>query len=187
MNWYQITTLNPRQFACGHCGRAVASKEGYFTQEKVQGEQALIYICPNCTKPSYFHRDSQIPGVAPGEEVSHLPPDIEALYKESRNAVSIGAPTAAVLACRKLLMNIAVAQGAKPGLTFMAYVEHLAVSGYVPPNGKGWVDHIRTKGNEATHEIQLMTKADAEELIAFSEMLVKFIFEFPNRVPPKRP
>jgi len=28
-----------------------------------------------------------------------------------------------------------------------------------------------------------MTKADADELIVFSEMLLKFVYEFPNRVP----
>lgn len=80
-------------------------------------------------------------------------------------------------------MNIAVAQGAKAGETFLTYVDHLAETGYVPPNGRGWVDHIRKKGNEANHEIKLMVQADAEELIAFTEMLLKFIYEFPNRVP----
>ena len=55
--------------------------------------------------------------------------------------------------------------------------------GYVPPNGRAWVDHIRTKGNEANHEIKLMSKADAEELIVFAEMLLKFMFEFPGRLP----
>jgi hypothetical protein len=53
----------------------------------------------------------------------------------------------------------------------------------VPPNGKGWVDHIRKKGNEATHEIVLMKKDDALELISFAEMLLKFIYEFPAQVP----
>lgn len=84
-------------------------------------------------------------------------------------------------------MNIAVAQGAAPGNTFISYVEHLANSGYVPPNGKGWVDHIRKKGNEATHEIALMSQVDASELLAFAEMLLKFIYEFPNRVPKASP
>ena len=50
------------------------------------------------------------------------------------------------------------------------------------------VDHIRKKGNEANHEIKLMTQADAEELIAFTEMLLKFFYEFQNRVPaPPKP
>ena len=81
-------------------------------------------------------------------------------------------------------MNIAVQQGAKEGLKFIEYVDHLAATGFIPPNGRGWVDHIRRKGNEATHEIALMSQADAEELIAFTEMLLKFIYEFPARVPP---
>jgi hypothetical protein len=80
-------------------------------------------------------------------------------------------------------MNIAVGLGAPAGEPFMKYVEYLANKGYVPPNGKGWVDHIRKKGNEANHEITLMNKTDAEELIVFSEMLLKFIYEFPQRVP----
>ena len=125
--------------------------------------------------------------MAPGNEVAHLPKDIEALYLEARRSAGVGANTAAVLACRKLLMNIAVAQGAKAGESFVSYVEFLASAGYVPPNGRAWVDHIRSKGNEATHEIQVMAPEDASELIAFAEMLLKFVFEFPAKVPTKAP
>jgi hypothetical protein len=82
-----------------------------------------------------------------------------------------------------MLMNIAVDQGAADGLKFIEYVEFLASNGFIPPNGKTWVDHIRKKGNEATHEIALMAQADAEELVSFVEMLLKFIYEFPSRVP----
>jgi len=52
-------------------------------------------------------------------------------------------------------------------------------------DGKGWVDHIRKKGNEANHEIVIMKKGDALDLITFIEMLLKFIYEFPSRIPPK--
>ena len=125
----------------------------------------------------------QVPGFAPGAEVSSLPDDIAALYLEARNAVTVASHTAAVMTCRKLLAHIAVAQGAEQGLSFLAYVEHLAKAGYVPPNGRGWVDHIRNEGNEANHEIVVMTRERADELIVFTEMLLKFIYEFPNRVP----
>ena len=82
-------------------------------------------------------------------------------------------------------MNIAVAQGAEEGLTFAQYVDYLAAQGYLPPNGKEWVSHIRKKGNEATHEIRIMEREDAEELIEFSEMLLKFMYEYPARIEDK--
>lgn len=83
------------------------------------------------------------------------------------------------------MMNIAVGKGAAKDLSFLQYVEYLASKGYVPPDGKHWVDHIRSKGNDANHEIALMKGADAEELITFAEMLLKFVYEFPARVPKK--
>lgn len=80
-------------------------------------------------------------------------------------------------------MNIAVHQGAKENMKFIEYVEYLSNQGFVPPNGKVWVDHIRNKGNEATHEIALMAEADAKNLMSFVEMLLRFVYEFPGLVP----
>jgi hypothetical protein len=150
----------------------------------VSNDGKQIHICPHCDEPSYFNRGRiQVPGPIPGNTVAHLPNELEALYKEARNCVSVSAHTASVLTCRKLLMNIAVQQGAPEGRRFIEYVEYLAANGFVPPNGQGWVDHIRRKGNEATHEISLMSQEDAEQLISFAEMLMKFIYEFPNKIP----
>ena len=80
-------------------------------------------------------------------------------------------------------MNVAVIEGAPIGGSFVSYVEFLDSKGYVPPKGKGWVDYIRKRGNEANHEIVLMNDADAKALILFVEMLLKFIYEFPSLVP----
>lgn len=183
MQWSQTTGIQPKQFVCGFCGDKVASKEGYISTNAVEGAHAYVYVCPGCGKPSFIHKEFQSPAVPPGNEVAHLPADIAALYQEARKAAGASAHTAAVLACRKLLMNVAVAQGAKSNEPFITYVEYLAANGYVPPNGKGWVDHIRKKGNEATHEIQLMGPTESSGLVAFAEMLLKFIFEFPAKVP----
>lgn len=180
MAWQQISQLTPKKFSCGYCNYSVANDRGYFNN---QGS-SRIYICPSCDKPTYFDDwDRQTPGVAFGNPVIHLPQSVEELYREARDCCSISAYTSAVLACRKILMNIAVEQGAAEGLSFISYVDHLATNGYIPPNGRGWVDHVRKRGNEATHEIALMSKSDAEDLVAFVEMLLKFIFEFPARVP----
>jgi hypothetical protein len=88
---------------------------------------------------------------------------------------------------RKVLMHIAVDKGAQPDQTFAEYVNSLADKGYVPPDGRGWVDHIRTKGNEANHELPQTTEADAEELIDFLELLLRFAYDMPARVPGANP
>lgn len=183
MDWQNPQVISARQFRCGYCGYNVANDKGYYSTSQ-WGTHKYVYICPNCSCATFFDEsDRQYPGVAPGNEVEHLPEALDSLYREARSCCSVSAFTASVLASRKMLMNIAVEQGAGEDLRFIEYVEHLAENGFIPPNGRTWVDHIRRKGNEATHEIALMTQADAEELVVFVEMLLKFVYEFPARVP----
>jgi hypothetical protein len=183
MEWKGAITLPSRQFVCGHCGNPLASQEGWVAT--LGGTRwAHIYLCHFCNKPTFFDNDGyQVPGVAYGNPVNDIPDeDVDKLYEEARNCTSSNAYTAAVLCCRKLLMNIAVAKGTKQGQSFADYVQFLSDKGFVPPDGKGWVDQIRTKGNEANHEIAIMKQEDAEDLISFIEMLLKFIYEFPAKI-----
>jgi Domain of unknown function (DUF4145) len=190
---YQVAQMPAKSWTCGYCCLVVAGNLGYYRNDAQPGnplqlnqfptQANRLMICPNCEKPTYFEGNMQIPGVAFGAEVGHLPADVSGLYKEARNCVAVNAFTASVLATRKLLMNVAVAQGAKANGSFQSYVNFLAENGYVPPNAKGWVDHIRNKGNEATHEIPPPSADDATNLLTFMEMILKLVFEFPNRVP----
>jgi hypothetical protein len=180
MAWQNPQHLRSRSFTCGYCGHKVGSASGYYSNAN-----QYIHICPHCDNPSYWGNDmSQVPGVAPGQPVAHLPEDIDGLYEEARKCAGAGSFTGSVLLCRKLLMNIGVQEGAEEGKSFVYYIDYLAEKGFIPPNGRAWVDHIRKKGNEATHEIALMSGTDASELITFTEMLLKFIYEFPGAMAP---
>lgn len=181
-NWKEPLLITPRQYTCGHCQTYVSATFGYV----YKGTGYSISLCPQCDRPTFFDDKKvlKIPGNIPGNYVGYLPADIQNLYLEARKSCGAGAYTASVLASRKLLMNISVSRGERENLKFIDYVNYLDNQHYIPPNAKGWVDHIRKKRNEATHEIALMSKADAEEFIEFSEMLLRFIYEFPARVPP---
>ena len=180
--WHNQLTLGSRRYVCGYCSSVVGPDKGTFSQEG--NVQTFIYYCSHCGQPTYFDQDSrQFPGVKFGNPVGHLPVGIEKLYDEARGAMSAQAYTPAVLACRKILMNVAVSLGAKAGDSFASYVQFMADKGYVPPNGKHWIDHIRSKSNEANHEITMMSKDEAERLITFVEMMLRFIYELPNVVP----
>jgi hypothetical protein len=80
-------------------------------------------------------------------------------------------------------MHIAVDAGAPENQSFLDYVNALAAKGFIPPQGKDWVDYIRTRGNEANHEILLMGQDDSKALVSFVEMLLRFIYELPKLVP----
>lgn len=178
-SWMAVTTFESVPFTCGHCGHQISSDKGF---QRGTGEK--IAICHMCGCPTFLlNNGKQVPGSVYGKTVEGVTDaGVTAIYEEARKALQGGAPTAAVLACRKLLMHIAVSQGADTNKKFIEYVEYLADKGYVPPGARGWVDLIRETGNEATHEIKLMKLEEAKELIDFSEMLLKVIFEFPAAV-----
>ncbi len=174
--------LNPAPsiaFKCAHCGNAV----GAITAWEKRNQSSKVAICSVCDQATVLTGDRQFPGVTFGGEVKGLPSDTSALYEEARRCMGVSAYTAAVLLCRKILMHIAVETGAAAGLKFVEYVQYLSDEHYVPPNATGWVDHIREKGNEANHEITLMSREEAEQLMSFTEILLLLVYELPQRVP----
>ena len=185
--WSGKQSLPSLAYICGFCNNKVSSVLGYKVGVSSDGSGPLvagIYICPHCGGPTFIDTSGDhLPDVPFGSSVDHVPENLSNLYNEARKCTSNSAYTAAVLICRKILMHIGVEQNAEEGKNFIHYVDYLAEKGYVPPNGKHWVDHIRKKGNEANHEIILMNRDDAKDLILFIEMLLKFIYEFPNMVP----
>jgi hypothetical protein len=96
--------------------------------------------------------------------------------------MSVAAHTAAALCARKMLMNVAVAKGAKEGETFRSYVEFLADRRLIPEEAKGWAGRLKDRGNEANHSIEIVPKREAERLITYLEMLLKLVYEFPSRL-----
>jgi hypothetical protein len=183
-------SLTSKNYICGYCGEPIASEKGFpsVTIGDVYGGgkhgESWIYICHFCTRPTFFDfYGKQTPGIAFGGDVKNIEDEnVQKLYQEARRATSANCHTAAILCCRKLLMHIAVSKGTKAGENFVSYVKYLSDNNYVPPDAKDWVDHIRNKGNEANHEITIMEEDESKELIEFSEMLLKIIFEFPAKV-----
>ncbi len=195
--WRTAHNLESHSYVCGYCGNPLASDKGFVADQFHQnpnnsamtGNKAYIYICHHCHKPTFFDINftTQIPGKKFGNEVNDIDDEkVLKLYNEARNCFSQNAFTAVVLSCRKLLMHIAVNKGALAGQSFIQYVEYLSTQGYIPPDAKDWVDHIRQKGNEANHEIVIMKEEDAKDLLNFSEMLLKLIYEFPANIKKKK-
>lgn len=186
--WQAPTPLEPHTFTCGHpgCGKRVASSAGLRTSVNWAGGGYRVFICPDCARPTFViggESGVQVPGPLGGRTIDGLPRDVSTLYDQARSAYSVGAYTAAVLAIRKILMHVAVEKGASPGQKFVEYVAHLDQTHWIPPGSTPWVDHMRTRGNEENHEIVLASKEDADELLAFVEVLLIFVYEVPSKMP----
>jgi len=181
--WGNAVTVEGYSYQCGYCDKEVAPNKGYYCKEGNVYKRAVIGICPNCNLPTVLDASGEMQAPSPrkGKNVDHLPTEIDKLYQEIRGCYSQNAYTASVLLARKILMNVSVYLGADEDKRFQYYVDYLDTEGYIPRNSKGWVDIIRKKGNEATHELPDINKKDAEDVLAFTEMLLKIIYEFPAR------
>jgi len=197
LEWDRLDSLESKSYKCSYCYNLISSDKGYRSIERLSANRGIaggmIYICHHCKMPTFFYHDVIIPGELVGDEVKHLPKEIEDVYNEARRCVTVNAYTGSVMLCRKLLMNIAVQKGAAPNQPFAAYVDYLCDNGYVSGDNKVWADLVRNKGNDANHEIPKMILQDAEELIGFLELVLKSIYEFPEKAkqripkPPSQP
>ena len=165
--------VRANEIRCGYCGNIIAPHIGYTIK---QGDTAgttiaYIYKCPHCKNPIiYFVREKiAIPGSMYGREIKNLPENIYALYSECRTCYANQCYTASQMIARTILMHIAVEQGAEENKGFAYYVEYLENNGYIPPNGKVWVDFIRSSGNAANHELIIKEK---EEILCKSYLIV---------------
>lgn len=183
--WRSVERIETQRWRCGFCDHQVASDQGWMGASRPRGYgdplPMYVAICPSCSLPSVvdtYGRSEPVPRY--GEGVEHLPEDVGALYEEARRAVA-PAPNSAAYACRKILMHAAVARGAEPGKTFAHYVTYLDEHAHTPPGSKDWVDEIRELGNDANHEITLMTVEEAKAVVDFTAMLLRLIYEYPER------
>lgn len=175
--WHQLSDLGSKEYTCGYCGKEVGTNHGFFHNS---GSQPKIYICTNCGCPTFFDGDgNQQPGPLLGRNIENLPPDINEIYREIRESIKDSNYTAAQLLGRKLIMHLAVSVAeAKEGETFVQYVNHLQSAGYIPPNGKAWIDYVKKLGNEKNHEIKIGTAEESSRILKFIEVLLIFIYEF---------
>jgi len=178
-NWQNLMRMSEISYDCGHCGSYVAPSNGYQGIDQNSGSSGFVMICPKCSLPTSIARGmGQVPSPQFGEAITGISNDeVKVLYDEARRSFSARAYTGAVMLARKILMNLAVQHGAEENLKFIEYVDYLSENGWVPPNGKKWVDQIRQKGNDANHELHVMNKEDAEQVLKFLSMLLKFMYE----------
>jgi hypothetical protein len=116
---------------CPHCG---GSQMGVVAATKEEGAVKWLR-CANCLRGAVMNGGVTAPSVKPLRVPKGLPAAEGAAWNEVRECLAVGAATASVMLCRKLLLHVAVTHG------------------LAPKNVKGWapafkdvVDHLESQG-----------------------------------------
>jgi hypothetical protein len=180
--WNNIYDVGAFTYQCGACGERTTGHFGVWQLTRDGGVRARVVICSHCGRPTYFESIDQIcPKPRYGQPVEGITDEgVLRLYTEARYCTSYQAFTSAAMLCRKILMHVAVSLGAKSNQSFKEYVDYLDHEGYTPPKGKEWVDDIRDKGNEANHEIRIVSEDEAQKTLYFTGLVLQLIYSAPH-------
>lgn len=168
-------------YAMGDCPKCGAHQFVVIAVTLTQ-QQAWLR-CINCNLAVVQNGVVSSPSPLPLRAPSGVEGEELAAWDEARRCLGVGAYTAAVMLCRKLLMHVAVANGLPAknekgrAPDFTMCVEHLMSIGLVTIRMKKWIDRIKDVGNEANHEIAPVSKDSAMDVAKFTQTLLELAYE----------
>lgn len=147
------------------------------------GNSPVWMRCPSCGLGLVKNADITSPPAVPLQLPDNLPPDVAALWAETRGCLGAGAPTGAAMLCRKVLFNVAVSHGL-PAVgdngrapTFAQVIQHLDDEGYLASKTRPWVEAIKDTGNEANHGLDVVSYEVALKAAKSTELLLAIVYE----------
>lgn len=181
--WKNTEKLPSKTFVCCNCGKEIAVNQGYIGHSPLDpSRHCSIYICHYCCTPNLFDAFGyQYVEPKIGKEIANLPENVSNLYNEVRACLQAGAFTAAAMLMRRMLMDIAVAEGIKDCHTFAQYVDALCKEGIVPKKARHLAEAVRKLGNDVNHELQTAKPEETYVLFKFIEMLLEVNYEFAEK------
>lgn len=180
---------------CPHCGASQLLRVATMTDGNYRAAPDLTQWlrCPVCLKGSVLEDGTIYPATMPLSEPDGMPALEASVWSDVRKTLSVGAHTAAVMLCRKILFHIAVEKGLASkdnrnrAPSFEQALKHLKAEGYVTPPMADWVARIKDVGNEANHELTPISKDEALDVATFTEQLLILTYEMPARMRSQSP
>lgn len=173
---------------CPACGAHQFAVIGYSA-----GGNEVWARCVACHAGIVQNADVQSPEALPLREPSGLPETEKRVWGEARRCLSVNANAAAVMLCRKILFHVAVTHGLEAkdekgwAPSFKECTDHLLAEGLITARMKPWVDRIKDVGNEANHEIEPISPAQASDVAAFTQKLLELAYEMDDAMSKAEP
>ena len=112
-----------------------------------------------------------------------VPPPIRRAFGEAQAVLRCGSYLSTALMCRRAVELLAISQGVKTR-NLASSLRELKDQGVIDARLFEWADALRLAGNDAAHQDDPeydMTKADAEDLAAFTEALIDYVYVYRTR------
>lgn len=114
---------------------------------------------------------------------AHTPQPIGRRFVEGEDAYRRRNWNSAVAMYRSALDIATKAMSGVPaGLSFYKRLEWLHEQHHITQQMKDWADHVRVEGNEALHDPDEFSEADAKPLRLFTETFLRYVYELPGEV-----
>lgn len=114
---------------------------------------------------------------------AHTPLAVARRFLEGESAYERHSWNAAVAMYRSALdIGTKALDGVPQGQTFFKRLEWLHDNHRITPDMRSWADQVRIDGNDALHDPEEFTEADAKPLRLFTEMFLRYVFELPGEV-----
>lgn len=163
-----------------------------FSEELGYNDHAAWLMCSVCGMGSFAvgtpGRPVKVfPRTWPFAVPDHLADQVRATWIEALRAYAAEAFTSSSLMCRKIVFHIAVEAGLPAkndrgfAPNFETCVKHLVDEGYITKRQQDqWVDSIRQWGNNATHELEPISREVAYSALEFTLELLRMVYSFPG-------
>ena len=174
-----------RNFECGHCGRSTNGRV-VCSQTDDNDNTKILWCQCSCERqlPTVIVVDDegqkQFPEYCQFQPGKNWPADLTRLFEEAARSFSACAYTSATMVCRKILMVCACHEGADEGLQFVKYVDYIVENVLPLPKAKGSIDAIRTIGNDANHEVNFVSRDDAQRALSIVNYLLTSAYSLPQ-------
>jgi hypothetical protein len=168
---------------CPFCGGTQMAVVARNNEAPGQANYVEWLRCVNCLHAVVRNADELSPTTRPFDLPNALEGEALAAWQEVRSCLSVGATTAAVMMCRKLLFHIAAehglpekdAKGRAP--TFAEALDHLEAEGVFTTRMRPWVERIKDVGNEANHDLASISIDQAMDVARFTRQLINLAYE----------
>lgn len=141
----------------------------------------VLYICPGCSEAVVASaRNGTITDLYPeveSETPAHLPNEVERYFEQGVDCLRGNYDAAGMMFRKSLEVGLGIKFPDTKG-TLANRIKALSANGALTQDLETWANHIRLEGNEAAHD--LFTKAQAEELHSFTDLVLTYLFTLPE-------